>query len=165
MKSSFQELMELVAKDVESKDDASLIALLEKLIGLRESFKRDRDLLEAVIRRVRDYVAQSGWVDGHTSEASITAALDSSAGSPTKTYSLRMQAARKSSRVRMRRMSTPARANCERYSARPLVVNRMWPVAGSSMKHSRKSFSDSGESFASMSWVRLVMMSQVYARR
>ena len=25
---------------------------LEKLIGLRESFKRDRDLLEAVIRRV-----------------------------------------------------------------------------------------------------------------
>ena len=52
MKSSFQELMELVAKDIESKDEASLIALLEKLIGQRESFKRDRDLLEAVIRRV-----------------------------------------------------------------------------------------------------------------
>jgi hypothetical protein len=52
MKSSFQELMELVAKDIESKDAASLIALLEKLIGLRASFKRDRDLLEAVIRRV-----------------------------------------------------------------------------------------------------------------
>jgi len=52
MKSSFQELMELVAKDVESKDDAALIALLEKLVVLRESFKRDRDLLEAVIRRV-----------------------------------------------------------------------------------------------------------------
>jgi hypothetical protein len=52
MKSSFQELMELVAKDIESKDAASLIALLEKLIELRESFKRDRDLLEAVIRRV-----------------------------------------------------------------------------------------------------------------
>ena len=52
MKSSFQELMELVAKDIESKDDVSLIALLEKLIGLRASFKRDRDLLEAVIRRV-----------------------------------------------------------------------------------------------------------------
>ena len=52
MKSSFQELMELVAKDVESKDEAALIALLEKLVGLRESFKRDRDLLEAVIRRV-----------------------------------------------------------------------------------------------------------------
>jgi hypothetical protein len=44
--------MELVAKDIESKDDASWIALLEKLIGLRESFKRDRDLLEAAIRRV-----------------------------------------------------------------------------------------------------------------
>ena len=52
MKSSFQELMALVAKDVESKDDAALIALREKLIGLRASFKRDRDLLEAVIRRV-----------------------------------------------------------------------------------------------------------------
>ena len=52
MKSSFQELMELVAKDVESKDETSLLALLEKLIGLRASFKRDRDLLEAVIRRV-----------------------------------------------------------------------------------------------------------------
>jgi hypothetical protein len=52
MKSSFLELMELVAKDIESKDDVSLIALLEKLIGLRESFKRDCDLLEAVIRRV-----------------------------------------------------------------------------------------------------------------
>jgi hypothetical protein len=52
MKSSFQELMELVAKDIESKDDVALIALLERLIGLRKSFKRDRDLLEAVIRRV-----------------------------------------------------------------------------------------------------------------
>ena len=52
MKSSFQELMELVARDIESKDEAALIALLEKLIGLRESIKRDRDLLEAVIRRV-----------------------------------------------------------------------------------------------------------------
>ena len=52
MKSSFQELMELVAKDVESKDETSLLALLERLIGLRASFKRDRDLLEAVIRRV-----------------------------------------------------------------------------------------------------------------
>ena len=52
MKSSFQELMELVAKDVESKDETALIALLEKLVVLRESFKRDRDLLEAVIRRV-----------------------------------------------------------------------------------------------------------------
>ena len=52
MKSSFQELMDLVARDVESKDEAALMALLEKLIGLRASFKRDRDLLEAVIRRV-----------------------------------------------------------------------------------------------------------------
>ena len=52
MKSSFQELMELVARDVESKDEAALVALLEKLVGLRESFNRDRDLLEAVIRRV-----------------------------------------------------------------------------------------------------------------
>ena len=52
MKSSFQELMELVARDIESKDEAALVVLLEKLVGLRESFKRDRDLLEAVIRRV-----------------------------------------------------------------------------------------------------------------
>jgi hypothetical protein len=52
MKSSFQELMELVAKDIESKDETSLLTLLERLIGLRASFKRDRDLLEAVIRRV-----------------------------------------------------------------------------------------------------------------
>jgi hypothetical protein len=52
MKSSLQELMGLVAKDIESKDEVALIALLEKLIGLRESFKHDRDLLEAVIRRV-----------------------------------------------------------------------------------------------------------------
>jgi len=52
MKSSFQELMALVAKDIESKDATSLLVLLEKLIGLRASFKRDRDLLEAVIRRV-----------------------------------------------------------------------------------------------------------------
>ena len=52
MKSSFQELMELVARDIESKDEAALVVLLEKLVGLRESFKRDRDLLETVIRRV-----------------------------------------------------------------------------------------------------------------
>ena len=52
MKSSFQELIELVARDVESKDETSLLTLLERLIGLRASFKRDRDLLEAVIRRV-----------------------------------------------------------------------------------------------------------------
>jgi hypothetical protein len=52
MKSSFQELMELVARDVEAKDETALLALLERLVGLRESFQRDRDLLEAVIRRV-----------------------------------------------------------------------------------------------------------------
>ena len=52
MKSSFQELMELVAKDIEVKDETALLALLERLVGLRESFQRDRDLLEAVIRRV-----------------------------------------------------------------------------------------------------------------
>jgi len=52
MKSSFQELMALVARDVEAKDETALLALLERLVGLRESFQRDRDLLEAVIRRV-----------------------------------------------------------------------------------------------------------------
>ena len=54
MKSSFRELMELVAKDIESRDQAALIALLERLYLLRDSdsFKRDRDLLETVIRRV-----------------------------------------------------------------------------------------------------------------
>jgi len=52
MKSSFQELMALVARDVDSKSDHALLALLAQLIGLRESFQRDHDLLEAVIRRV-----------------------------------------------------------------------------------------------------------------
>lgn len=52
-KSSFQELMDLVARDVESKDRESLVALLEKLVGLRSSFDQDRDLLEAVIRRIQ----------------------------------------------------------------------------------------------------------------
>ena len=52
MKSSFQELMDLVARDVESKSQASLIELLERLYRLRDSFKRDRDLLDTVIRRV-----------------------------------------------------------------------------------------------------------------
>ena len=52
MKSSFQELMDLVARDVESKSRTSLIELLERLYRLRDSFKRDRDLLDTVIRRV-----------------------------------------------------------------------------------------------------------------
>ena len=56
MKSSFQELMALVTDDVEAKDNAALIALLEQLIGLRQSFERDRDLLEAVIRRVKQEI-------------------------------------------------------------------------------------------------------------
>jgi hypothetical protein len=60
MKSSFQELMELVARDIESKNEAALVALLEKLVGLRESFKRDRDLLEAVIRRVERQLRARG---------------------------------------------------------------------------------------------------------
>ena len=76
-----------------------------------------------------------------------------------------MQAARKASRLRMRAMSIPARANCERYAASPFVVNRIRPVAGSSTKHSRKSFSDSGESFAIRSSVGLVMIGQVYTER
>jgi hypothetical protein len=51
-KSSFQELMELVAGNVESKDAAELEALREKLLGLRKTFRRDQDLLEAVIERI-----------------------------------------------------------------------------------------------------------------
>ena len=51
MKSSFQELMELVSK-VASKDPHTLCAILKTLKGLRRTFERDRDLLEAVIRRV-----------------------------------------------------------------------------------------------------------------
>ena len=51
-KSSFQELMALVAGNVESKDAAELEALREKLVGLRKSFRRDQDLLEAVIERI-----------------------------------------------------------------------------------------------------------------
>lgn len=52
MKSSFQELIELVTRNIESKDPIELINVLEKLTALRESFKQDRDLLEAVIRQV-----------------------------------------------------------------------------------------------------------------
>jgi len=52
MKSSFQELMELVARDVEAKGRTALLDLLATLCGLRRIFERDRDLLEAVIRRV-----------------------------------------------------------------------------------------------------------------
>lgn len=51
-KSSFQELMALVAGNVESKDEAELEALREKLLGLRKTFRRDQDLLEAVIERI-----------------------------------------------------------------------------------------------------------------
>lgn len=52
LKSSFQELMELVADQVESKEPAELAALYKRLKDLRAVFHQDRDLLEAVIRRV-----------------------------------------------------------------------------------------------------------------
>jgi hypothetical protein len=52
MRSSFQELMELVARDVEARERTSLLDLLATLCGLRRIFERDRDLLEAVILRV-----------------------------------------------------------------------------------------------------------------
>lgn len=52
MKSSFQELMTLVARDLQAKDAEALVELLAKLRGLRSVFEADRDLLEAVIRRV-----------------------------------------------------------------------------------------------------------------
>ena len=52
MKSSFQDLMTLVARDLQAKDAEALVELLVNLRGLRSVFKADRDLLEAVIRRV-----------------------------------------------------------------------------------------------------------------
>jgi hypothetical protein len=52
MKSSFQELMALVARDLQAKDAEALVELLVELRGLRSVFEADRDLLEAVIRRV-----------------------------------------------------------------------------------------------------------------
>lgn len=52
MKSSFQELMTLVARDLQARDAEALVELLVKLRGLRSVFEADRDLLEAVIRRV-----------------------------------------------------------------------------------------------------------------
>jgi hypothetical protein len=55
-KSSFQELMELVAGDVTSKDRASLGTLLSTLEGLRSTFDQDKDLLEAVIRKVESEI-------------------------------------------------------------------------------------------------------------
>lgn len=52
MKSSFQELKGLVARDLHTKDGEALAELVVKLRGLRSVFKVDCDLLEAVIRRV-----------------------------------------------------------------------------------------------------------------
>jgi len=52
VKSSFQELMALVARDLHTKDAEALADLVVKLRALRSVFKVDCDLLEAVIRRV-----------------------------------------------------------------------------------------------------------------
>ena len=52
MKSSFQELMALVAIDLRARDHWALTELAATLRALRSTFKADRDLLEAVIRRV-----------------------------------------------------------------------------------------------------------------
>jgi hypothetical protein len=51
--SSFQELMKLVRDNLASKDAEGLVALLETLMGLRQSFENDRDLLETVISLVK----------------------------------------------------------------------------------------------------------------
>jgi hypothetical protein len=53
MRSSFQELMALVARGLQTKEDAALLEPLATLCGLRRVFRTDRDLLEAVIRRVK----------------------------------------------------------------------------------------------------------------
>jgi hypothetical protein len=53
MKSSFQELMALVARELDRRDDAARLELLAQLCGLRRAFRTDRDLLEAAIRRVK----------------------------------------------------------------------------------------------------------------
>jgi len=55
-KSSYQELIELVASHAELKSPAELVALHEKLMDLREGFKQDSDLLESVIGRVEDAI-------------------------------------------------------------------------------------------------------------
>jgi hypothetical protein len=52
--SSFQELMKLVRDNLASKDAEGLVALLETLMGLRQSFEKDRDLLETVIALVEE---------------------------------------------------------------------------------------------------------------
>ena len=43
IKSSFQELMALVAHDLQARGEASLVELLGKLRGLRSVFEADRD--------------------------------------------------------------------------------------------------------------------------
>ncbi len=53
MKSSFQELMALVGRELDRREDAGRLELLAQLCGLRRVFETDRDLLEAVIRRVK----------------------------------------------------------------------------------------------------------------
>ena len=54
VQSSFQELMKLVRDNLTSKDAEGLVALLETLLGLRQSFEKDRDLLETVIAIVEE---------------------------------------------------------------------------------------------------------------
>lgn len=54
MRSSFQELMGLVAKSTEGKDPETVVAFLDQCKALRRSFEQDRDLLEAVIRRLEE---------------------------------------------------------------------------------------------------------------
>lgn len=51
-KSSYQELLELVAENIASKDEQQLAQLHDKLVALRAVFDNDRDLLETVIRRI-----------------------------------------------------------------------------------------------------------------
>lgn len=53
MKSSYQELMDLVAQMIENaKDAAELRAKRAQLLSLSHSLKRDRDLLDAVLHRL-----------------------------------------------------------------------------------------------------------------
>jgi hypothetical protein len=52
-KSSFQELMELVTRNLELQEPAGLAAIEAQLLKMLAEHARDQDLIEAVLRRVR----------------------------------------------------------------------------------------------------------------
>ena len=61
MKSTYQELMDLVASTIDNaKDAGELQAKRAQLLSLRYSLTRDHDLLEEVLRRLDQAIQEMG---------------------------------------------------------------------------------------------------------